>query len=122
MCQPEYAKPHEPCHQGTPEVMADVPTEADILHLQTIANAVGAVMRYVERGNGEIAQSEGLILLDNDFFVGIQLWRDAVVSRYALMNQLRRVDGQATVRGQFSHGLDMVCMVVSDQHRIKIPQ
>ena len=80
------------------------------------SDIVAAVVGYTKRCDGEVAHLESDAFLYKARQVGSHFLRDAVVLVDADVYLSRGIDGHLIVMAERANGLDMVCMVVSDEH------
>ena len=91
-------------------------TEVGVSGLNEIAHVVAAVVGHGEGGHGKLAQLLGNARLDIAAQRGVNLARHAVVAVDAAVHGLRGIDGHLQLVTHAAHALDVVGMVVGDEH------
>ena len=77
-------------------------------------------MRDAERRHDEVTDGDGLPWYQITTIVGFHLTRDAIVAVDALMDGLSGIDGQMLIMAKAADTLDVVSMIVSDQHVVDL--
>ena len=91
-------------------------TEIGTCSLDEVAHIVGTIVRHAKGCHREVAQLQRHALLHYHRLFGSHLLHHAVVAVDAVVHLPRCIDGHLVVVTEGSHRLDVVSMIVSDQH------
>ena len=97
-------------------------TEIGASGLDEVAGIVAAVVRYVEGSYQKVAQLVALSFLNGTGHVGCYFLGNAVVAVDAGVNLGSSIDRTLVVVAEGAYGLDMVSMVVGDEHVVYLTE
>jgi hypothetical protein len=97
--------------------MAKVSDKAEHLavHLYTVANVIGSVMRHLKRSDGKLVETEGNLLLHKTYATGQFLCHTVVVVD-TLMGLTCGVYRDSTLLAQIAQSLDMVSVIMCHKY------
>ena len=95
-------------------------TEPHTIRLNDIADTVAAVVRDIERRNAEVSNLQCRPFLDECLTIVRHIDLQATVARNALVYELRSIYGLAIITGNTPYRLDVVGMVMRDEHCLHV--
>lgn len=93
--------------------------ERDVLSLDTVAHTVATVMKHLKGSHGEVAQHDGHHLMQRACMALGEFACHTIVAVDAQKNLRGGIDRDIEIVGQITYGLNMVGMVVRDEHAIQ---
>lgn len=103
-------------HLGRDRARVGDDAEGDAAGLDLVADVLGGIVGHEEGRDAEGAQLQRLSGCDEALHVGRQLACDAIVAADAFVYVLGGIDRQVELVADASHRLDVVGVVVSDEH------